>query len=76
MKTEHENKRIRSMCMDLTNLLQGAGFRDTKVWYDSQPETIVVEGDIEAKVCVYASSTKACVIDIFRQLLPAVEKAV
>jgi hypothetical protein len=76
MKTPRENKQIKNICHDLMNLLHSAGFREAKVWYDEKPEEIVVEGEIEGRVSVYASSTKAVIIDIFRQLLPAVEQVV
>lgn len=76
MKTPRENKQIKNMCHDLMNMLHSAGFREAKVWYDEKPEEVVVEGEIESRVSVYASSTKACVIDIFRQLLPVIEAAV
>ena len=76
MKTLKENVQIRRICNNLMDLLQSAGFSHTWVWYDEKPEEIVVEGEIEKRVSVYASSTKAIIIDIFRQLLPAVEQVV
>ena len=75
MKTPRENKRIKNMCHDLGNMLQSAGFYNTKVWYDEKPEVVVVEGDVEAAVNVHASSVKGCLVDIFEQLGPAIRKA-
>lgn len=75
MKTEHENERIERMCNHLGWMLSASGLV-SDVTYDEEKEFINVTGAINASVCVYASSTQACIIDIFRQLLPVVEGVV
>jgi hypothetical protein len=75
MKTDIETKRINAMCMDLTNLMHSAGFRNTTATYDAKNEIIVVDGEVNGKVNVHMSSVAGCLVDIFEQLGPAIRKA-